>query len=473
MAKAKKYDVAIIGLGSAGLTAASTAAKLGLRVLAVERGRAGGDCLWGGCIPSKTLLASARVAAIARDAKRFGVTTGEVEVDPKAVWRRIHEVQEQIAMTDDNIEHYIEMGVDVREGPARLVGSRAIEVGGERFPARKIIIATGSRPALPGIDGIEAVDPLTTDTLWDLSAPPAEITILGAGPAGVEIAQGLQRIGSKVTLIHRHERILPRHDPALALLLMERLAEDGVRLIGEAEIEQVQQVESGSTMLTGLVAGEERSFETERLLVCCGRLPNFESLDIEGVGIDHGDLGILTDERLRTSAKSVYAVGDVAGRGNTHTAGFDGAMAVRDIAFPGAGRRAAGVPDVVFTDPELATAGLTFAQALERYPRRRVERIERDLAGSDRARTDGDPPGRVVLVSAGGRLVGAQLLAPAAGEAVGGFEAAVKARTKIPKLAERIEAYPTRALEFQRAAGDRSLERAARIRSWLPRIPFR
>jgi len=473
MARAKKYDVAIIGLGSAGLTAASTAAKLGLRVLAVERGRAGGDCLWGGCVPSKTLLASARVAAIARDAARFGVTTGEVEVDPQAVWSRIHEVQEQIAMTDDNIEHYIEMGVDVREGPARLVGARAIEVGGQRFPTRKIIIATGSRPALPAIEGIESVDPLTTDTLWDLPEPPAELTILGAGPSGVELAQGLQRIGAKVTLIHRRDRILPRHDPALALMLMERLAEDGVRLVSNAEIEEVQQVESGSTMLTGLVAGEELSFETDRLLVCCGRQPNFESLDIEGVGIDHGDRGILTDSRSRTSAKSVYAVGDVAGRGNTHTAGFDGAMAVRDIAFPGAGKRAAGVPDVVFSDPELATAGLTFAEALERYPRSRVERIERDLAASDRSRTDGDPPGKIVLVSAGGRLVGTQLLAPGAGEAVGGFEAEVIARTKITKLSGRIEAYPTRAFEFQRAAGDRALERAARIRSWLPRIPSR
>lgn len=473
MARAKRYDVAIIGLGSAGLTAASTAAALGLRVLAVERGRAGGDCLWGGCIPSKTMLASAKVAAVARDAARFGVRTGEVEVDPEAVWKRIGEVQEHIAITDDNLDHYRELGVDIREGPARLSGIRAIEVGGERFRTRRIIIATGSRPRLPAINGIEAADPLTTDTLWELPSPPDEIAILGAGPAGVELAQGLQRLGTRVTLIHRHDRILPDHDAALALLLMERLVDDGVRLIGNAELEEIQQVESGTTMLTGLVEGEERTIETKRLLVCCGRSPNIESLDIEGAGIDHGEVGILTDERSRTSAKTVYAVGDVAGRGNTHTAGFDGAMAIRDIAFPGIGRRAAGVPAVVFTDPELATSGFSFAQALERFPRRRVERIERDLASSDRARTDGDPPGRIVLVSAGGRLVGVQMLAPSAGEAIGGFHREVKARTKVVDLAGRIEAYPTRALEFQRAAGIRATERAARLRSWIPRVPFR
>ena len=376
-------------------------------------------------------------------------------------------------MVDGNLDHYRELGVDVREGPARLSGIRAIEVGSERFRTRRILIATGSRPRLPQIEGIEAADPLTTDTLWELPAPPEEIVILGAGPAGVELAQGLQRLGTKVTLIHRYDRILPRHDPALALVLMERLAEDGVRLVGNAAIEQVQQVETGTTMITGLVDGEERTFETQRLLVCCGRAPNIEALDIEGAGIDHGEAGILTDERSRTSAKTVYAVGDVAGRGNTHTAGFDAAMAIRDIAFPGVGRRAAGVPEVVFTDPEFATAGFSFEQALERFPRRRVERIERDLAGSDRSRTDGDSAGRVVLVSAGGRLVGVQMLAPSSGEAIGGFHREVTERTKIVDLASRIEAYPTRALEFQRAAGVRATERAARLRSWIPRVPFR
>lgn len=460
-------------MGSAGLTAASTAAKLGLKVLAVERGRAGGDCLWAGCVPSKTLIASARVAAVARDAGRFGVKVEGVEVDRDAVWARVSEVRERIALADDNLDHYRELGVDVREGPARLIGARAVEVGGEGYRTRKIIIATGSRPKLPGIEGIAAADPLTTDTVWDLPAPPDEMTILGAGPAGVELAQAFQRLGTKVTLLHRGERILPRHDPVLALLLEERLAADGVEIVAEVEITEAQQVEQGVRMLTGTVAGDERSFESSNLLVCCGRSPNIESLDVEGAGIDHGAEGILTDERSRTSAKRVYAVGDVAGRNHTHTAGYDAAMAVRDIALPGAGRRAAGVPSVLFSDPELATAGLTFADALVRFPRRRVERLERDLSASDRARTDGDPPGRVVLVSAAGRLVGAHLLAPGAGEAVGGIQREVASRTRIDRLGSRIEAYPTRMVEFQRAAGDRAIERAARIRSWIPRAPFR
>ena len=473
MAKAKKYDVAVIGLGSAGLTAVSTAARLGLTVLAVERGSAGGGSLWSGSIPSKTLIASARVAQIARDAERFGVKTGEVEVDGEAVWKRIRDVQQQIAISDANLERYVEKGIDVREGPAQLVGQNGIEVGGERYRARKVLIATGSRPRLPQIEGIEQVDPLTTDTLWELPSLPSDLTILGAGPAGVELAQALQRLGTKVTLLHRHDRILPQHDRALALMLMERLAEEGVTLIGDVAIELAQQVESGTTMLTGLVDGEERSFETPNLLVCCGRLPNIESLDIEGAGIDHGEEGILTDDRSRTSAKPVYAVGDVAGRTDAQTAAHDAAMAIRDVTFPGAGRRAAGVPTVVFTDPELATCGSTFEEALRRFPRSRVERIERDLSTSGRARTDGDHPGAVVLVSAGGRLVGVQMLAPCAGEAIGGLHREVIGRTKVVKLANRLEAYPTRTVEFQRAAAARSADRAARLRSWVPRIPFR
>ena len=472
MARPRRHDVAIIGLGSAGLTAASTAAALGLRVLAVERDRAGGDCLWSGCVPSKTLIASARAAALARDVGRLGVRVGEVEVDRDAVWKRIADVREEIAASDDNLDRYRELGVDIREGPARLAGTRAVEVGGEAYRARRIVIATGSRPRLPDIEGITAADPLTTDTLWDLPAPPAELAILGAGPAGVELAQAFNRIGTKVTLIHRHERILPRHEGSLAEVIEQRIADEGVDVIAGVEVESAQQVEAGVRRLTGRLDGEDWSLESEQLLVCCGRLPNVESLDIEGAGIDHATEGILTDSRSRTSAKRVYAVGDVAGRSFTHTAGHDAAVAIRDLALPGPGRRAAGVPSVVFTDPELATAGLTYEQALERFPRKRVERLERDLAASDRARTDGDPPGRAVVVAAGGRVVGVHILAPGAGEAVGGLQREVVARTRLSAMARRIEAYPTRTIEVQRAIGDRELERARRIRSWIPRNPL-
>jgi pyruvate/2-oxoglutarate dehydrogenase complex dihydrolipoamide dehydrogenase (E3) component len=334
------------------------------------------------------------------------------------------------------------------------------------------VIATGSRPRLPDIAGITAADPLTTDTIWDLPAPPSDLTILGAGPAGVELAQAFARLGIEVCLIHRYERILPRHEPSLAAILEERLASEGVELVGGVDVTEIQQVERGARMLTGRRNGEEWSHEANALLVCCGRSPNLESLDIEGAGIDHASEGILTDDRSRSSAKCVYAVGDVAGRSFTHTAGHDGAMAIRDMALPGAGRRAAGVPSVVFTDPELATAGFTYDQAIERFPRKRIERLERDLANSDRARTDGDPPGRVVVVAAGGRVAGVHVLAPGAGEAVGGLQREVVARTRLSSMARRIEAYPTRTLEVQRAIGDRELERAKRIRSWIPRVPF-
>lgn len=460
--------MAIIGLGSAGLTAAETAARLGLSTVAIERGRLGGDCLWGGCIPSKTLLASARVAATARDAKRFGVDVGEVIVDRDAVWERIRAVQAQIADADDNPARYAQLGVDVREGAAQFVTARELDVGGERIRARHTIIATGSRPRIPDIPGIEDVDPLTTDSIWELPAPPRELVIIGGGAAGVELAQGFSRIATNVTLVHRGERILPLEEPSLADLVARRLAADGVRLVGEATVTEVAVVEGGTRRVMGTAGGGDLMLETDNLLVCCGRVPNHEAIGVRGVGIDVAGDGVLTDERSRTTARNVYAVGDVAGRRHTHTAGYDAAQAVRDIALPGAGKRALGVPWAIFTDPELGHAGLTFEEAHRRFPAKKVERMQRDLEHSDRARTDGDPPGRLVAVSMNGRVVGVHLLAPGASEAIGGIQASVSRRRRFIGLADRIEAYPTRTIELQRLAGERALEFAVKVRNQLP-----
>ncbi|MEI6662743.1 MAG: FAD-dependent oxidoreductase [Actinomycetes bacterium] len=462
------FDVAVIGLGSAGLTAAKAAAQIGLKTVALERARLGGDCLWGGCVPTNTLLASAKVAATVRDAARFGVETGEVRVDGKAVWQRIRAVQEQIAETDDNAEIYEQLGIDLRIGPARMTGSHTIDVGGETIRARKIIIATGSSPRLPEITGLEAADPLTSESIWNLEAPPAEIVILGAGSAGVEFAQGLARIGSRVKLVHRGERILPKEEPSLAALLSERLAGDGVELIANATINEVSVVEAGTTMLSGRVGDRDLLLETPQLLVCCGRKPNVETVGLRAVGIDIGEEGVLTDDRSRTTIRTVYAVGDVAGRSHTHSAGFDAAQAVRDIALPGAGRRSPGVPYAIFTDPELGHAGLTFDEARETFPGKRVERIERDLGDSDRARIDGDPPGQIVAITVAGRLAGVHMLAPGASESLGGIQGSVSRRQRFTGLAEQVEVYPTRTIELQRLAGERALEFAVRIRNQIP-----
>ncbi len=431
------------------------------------------------------MIASARAAAAARRAGQLGISVGEVTVDGDRVWQRVRDVRDEIARSDDNIEHYRELGVDVREGPARLVGAKAVQVGDEVIKTRRIVIATGSRPRLPDIEGLAASDPLTTDTLWDLAELPKEILILGAGHSGVETAQALAQLGTKVTLVHRNSRILPSEDPILAELVEEQLRENGVEIVPRAIATEATLVEQGTRRLTVEIEPEddadlddpdsvqERSFESANLLVCCGRAPNLEALDIEGAGIDHGDEGILTDFRSRTSAKQVYAVGDVAGRGHTHTAGYDGAQAIRDIALPGPGRRAAGVPWCLFTEPELGHAGLTFEEALKRWPRKRVQRYERDILLSDRGRTDDDLPGRAVVVTVSGRVAGVHLLARGAGEAIGGFQREVTERTRLRDLATRIEAYPTRAIEVQRIAGDDATDFARRVRAWIPRIPGR
>jgi pyruvate/2-oxoglutarate dehydrogenase complex dihydrolipoamide dehydrogenase (E3) component len=463
----EQFDLVIVGMGSGGIVAAEFAATIGLRTAVIERGRFGGDCLWTGCVPSKALIAAARAVHTMRHADALGLPAVTPDVDLGAVLQRIRAVQADIAATDDDPARFEAMGITVVAGTARLIGPNEITVDNERvIEARTILLCTGSRPAVPAIPGLEQARFLTSDTLWD-AEPPRSIVLIGSGPVVVELAQALARLGVAVTLCCGEASILPRDEPDLAAMLAGVLERDGVRLHIGAEVTSVERNADGVTV-NFLVSGEPSRAAAEAVFIGVGRVPSVDKLDLDAAGIDMGPEGIVVDDRGRTSVRSVYVAGDLAGRHLfTHSAGHEAVRAVRDAFFPGAGKVPSLVPWCTFTDPELAHAGLTVAEAEERHGAD-VDVWRLDLAHNDRARTDGATNGAIVIVTAKAKVVGAHILAPAAGEMIHELALAIQQGLTISDLAGLVHVYPTLATGVGQLAAEAAYEKAQKLR-WLVR----
>ena len=437
---ATRYDLIIVGMGSAGMTAAEFAATLPIRTCAIERDRVGGDCLWTGCVPSKALLASAKAAHTMRHADRYGLTAVDPMVDRARVWERVRAVQAQLAATTDAPGHFTAKGIELRFGDAVLTSPTTLTVRGEELEARHVLLCTGGRPAVPPIPGLEAAGYLTSETLFELTDPPASIVVIGGGPIAVELAQAFARLGMAVTVVQDLPGILPREDPELVALLTSRLREEGVDLQLGARAERVEVDPDG----TRVVHAGGRPFRAEAILVATGRAPNVDGLGLDALGVEVGAEGIAVDDGQRTSARSVWAAGDVAGAPRfTHAAGFEAARAVRNMVFPGTADDDVLVPWATFTDPELAHAGLTEAEAVERF---------------------GAGDGQIVIVTHKGRIVGAHALAPSAGELIHELALAIRDRRKLTDLATLVHVYPTIALGIQQLAAQASYAAAQRFR---------
>jgi pyruvate/2-oxoglutarate dehydrogenase complex dihydrolipoamide dehydrogenase (E3) component len=460
-----RYDLVIVGMGSGGMVASEFAAGLGLKVAVAERGRVGGDCLWTGCVPSKALLASAKVAHHMRTADRFGLDPVEPKVDRARVWARIRSVQDEIAATDDDPARFQETGIDLVRGNARLTGKHTVLVGDRELQTRYVLLCTGSRPAEPPIPGLADAGYVTSETLFDLAEPPGSFVNIGGGPISVEMVQGFTRLGITATLLQKGARILPRDEPALVDRLVHLLRGEGADLRFDVTTERVT-VENGRKVVYGTEAGVPRRWEADELLVAVGRAPNHDQLGLEELGIETGPRGVVVDERGRTSIDTVYAAGDLAGRHLfTHSAAYEGVRAVRDMFFPGKGRVTASVPWCTFTDPELAHAGLTEAEARARHGGD-VEVWQHDLAHNDRARADGAADGAVMIVTHKKAIVGAHVLAPAAGEMIHEFALAIEEGVKVGDLAQFMHVYPTISTSVGQLAGQAAFEKAERLR-WL------
>jgi pyruvate/2-oxoglutarate dehydrogenase complex dihydrolipoamide dehydrogenase (E3) component len=465
----RAFDLVIVGMGSGGLTAAEFAARtLGLRVAAVERARLGGDCLWTGCVPSKSLIASARVAHAMRTAERFGLPAADPQIDSAAVWRRIRSVQDEIARSDDDPDRFREMGVELVFAPARVTGPHTVEAGGRVLDTRFILVITGSRPAVPPIEGLPEAGFITSESMFELERAPRSLAIVGGGPTAAEMAQAFRRIGREVTVLEQAGRLLARDEPELVELLTATLRDEGVDVRTGVQVERVT-VEDGLKVLQGSEDGLPARWSAEEILVAAGRTPAVDGLGLEEVGVELRPQGVVVDRRLRTSVRSIYAAGDVAGRLLfTHSAAYESVIAVRNMFFPGSQRATELVPWCTFTEPELAHAGLTAGEARERHGERRVRVHRIDLSRSDRARADAATRGRLVLVTARGRLVGAHVLSPAAGEMIHELALAIRERLKLDRLANLIHVYPTFSISTAQIAAEAAYERARRF-GWLAR----
>ncbi|MFP5318121.1 MAG: dihydrolipoyl dehydrogenase family protein [Acidimicrobiia bacterium] len=471
-----RYDLVIVGMGSGGMIGAEFAATIGLRVAVVERSRVGGDCLWTGCVPSKALLASAKAAHTMRVADHYGLPSVQPEIDTSLVWKRIRAIQQEIAATDDNPERFEAMGVEVLIGTARVTGPNTVLVsnctgnggGTEReLETRVVLLCTGSRPAVPPIDGLREAGFLTSETLFEIERAPRSIVMIGGGPIAIEMAQAFVRLGIRTTVLQKGPGILPRDEPSLVEVLTRRLRDEGVDLRLNVTTERVS-VSGGRKIVHGSENGEPARWEAEELLVAVGRRPNVEGLGLDEVGVKVGKRGVEIDERMRTSVPSIYASGDVAGRYLfTHSAGYEAVRAVRDAFFPGKGKVTDFVPWCTFTDPELAHAGLTVAEAEQKHGDD-VEVYRLDLSHSDRARADNAADGAIVLVTNKGRLVGSHILAPSAGEMIHELALAINEGMKLAEVASLIHVYPTLSTSIGQLAAEAAFEGAKRLR-WLVR----
>jgi pyruvate/2-oxoglutarate dehydrogenase complex dihydrolipoamide dehydrogenase (E3) component len=469
-----RYDLVIIGMGSGGMVAAEFAATIGLRVAVVERGRVGGDCLWTGCVPSKALLASAKAAHTMRVADSYGLPSIAPEIDTSLVWKRIRAIQQEIASADDNPERFEAEGVEIVRGAARIVGPNTVRVLGEgatgedrALETRFILVCTGSRPVVPPIEGLKEAGFLTSETLWDLDRAPDSMVMIGAGPIATEMSQAFARLGIGTTVLQKGPRILPRDEPDLVDILVEKLRSEGVDLHFNVETERVT-VSGKRKIVFGSENGVPSRWEGEELLVATGRRPNVEGLGLEEVGVKVGRTGVEVDERMRTAVPSIYAAGDVAGRFLfTHSAGYEGVRAVRDAFYPGKGKVTDFVPWCTFTDPELAHAGMTVAEAEKKHGDD-IEVYRLDLSHSDRARADNATEGAIVVVTAKGKVVGAHILAPAAGEMIHELALAINEGLKLSEVASLIHVYPTISTGIGQLAAEAAFEGAKRFR-WLVR----
>jgi pyruvate/2-oxoglutarate dehydrogenase complex dihydrolipoamide dehydrogenase (E3) component len=430
------WDLLVLGGGTAGLVGAKTAAGFGARVLLVERARTGGDCLWTGCVPSKSLLAAAGAAAGARAAGRLGVDVEGVTVDFARVMAHVRAAIDTIAPTDSPTALEA-AGVHVLAGTARLTGPDTADVDGRPVRFRQALLATGAEPAVPPIPGLDPAAVLTSENVWDLEALPGRLAVLGGGPIGCELAQAFARLGAEVTLVEGADRLLGKEAPDAASLVTRALRADGVRVLTGQPVTEVAHSDRGGELL--LADGSPVAFD--QLLVAVGRRPRTAELGCAAAGVDLADDGtVVVDAHLRSSNPRIWAAGDLSGHPQfTHTAGVHGSLAASNAVLGLRRRVDPTVPRVTFTAPEVAAVGVGSA-----HPPRgcSVHRVEH--AHVDRAVAEGETAGFTDLVLDGrGRLVGATVVGPRAGESLAELALAVRQGMPASTLAGTTHAYPT------------------------------
>jgi pyruvate/2-oxoglutarate dehydrogenase complex dihydrolipoamide dehydrogenase (E3) component len=454
-----RYDVVVLGGGTAGLVTASGCARLGRKVALIEREKLGGDCLWTGCVPTKALVASAKLAHQMRHADVYGLERAEPRITPKSVMDAMREARRDISRHDDP-QKFRDLGIDVIEGNARLVSRSEVEVDGRRMTARDIVIATGSRTSVPPIPGLTKY--LDHASFLEQDEFPSQLLILGGGYIGIEFAQLFARFGARVTVVEMMDDIIAKEDHEVIARVRQTLEREGIEILTGWAVKSVGE----KTVRIENQRGESREIAAETIFVASGRRGNTENLGLEAAGVKVERSYVVVDKFLQTNVPRIWACGDVhGGMQFTHVAAYEAVKLVRNMLFPGKAAVDYGdVPWALYTDPEVAHLGMTESEARETHGDAvRIYRV--DLHDVDRAVVDRTPSGLIKIVcDAKGKILGAHVVAAHASTLIEEVVLARRKGMKIGDLAQRISPYPSLADGIQKAA---SLYYQDVAKSWL------
>ncbi len=441
MADLIEVDICVIGAGSGGLSVAAGASQMGASTVLIEKGAMGGDCLNYGCVPSKALLAAGHAAQTVREAKGFGVIAAAPEISGPAIYQHIHDTIAAIA-PHDSVERFEGLGVRVIQGEGRFTGPNEVTVGDQTIRARRYVVATGSRPFVPPIEGLDLVPYDTNETIFKGPDLPDKLIVIGGGPIGIELAQAHCQLGVNVSVIEM-QKILPADDPDLVEVVARKLAKEGVAIHQGAGVTRVEKTANGVAVLYRQDNVEHR-IEGSHILVAAGRRANVAGLGLEQAGIEYSPQGIKVDNRLRTTNRKIFAIGDVVGGLQfTHVAGYQAGIVIRNALFrlPAKAKTGA-VPWVTYTAPELAQVGLNEEQAKKCHGDVRVLRAS--FEDNDRARAERRTEGLIkVITTPKGRILGAGIVGPGAGELIAPWVLALSKKMKIGDIASMIAPYPS------------------------------
>lgn len=436
------WDLIVVGGGTAGIVAAKTAAGLGARVLLIERHKTGGDCLWTGCVPSKSILAVAHIAAVAKLGRHMGITIPNATINFPAVMNYVKSAIAEIA-PQDSPEVLGSAGITVIHGNAFFTSLNSISIDGVAHQFVKALIATGAAPTIPAIPGLRESNYLTSENVWELEELPTKLVIVGAGSIGCELGQAFNRLGSEVTLIDSAGRILPREDESASRFLTNQLTSEGIKILTSAKVQRIETDALGQGhILFDIPNIEGENIAFDRILIAIGRSPRTTGLGLDNAGVEISKQGfVVTSKSLRTTNRNIWAAGDITGHPQfTHVAGIHASTAASNAVL-GLSRKAetSTIPRVTFTDPEVAAVGLS---TTENNPKFRI--LERPNSEVDRAITESRQNGTTkIVVDSKGRIVGGMTVGPRAGEILAEITLAMRLGLKTRDLASTIHPYPT------------------------------
>ena len=461
-------DICIIGAGSGGLSVAAGAAQMGAKVILFEKGAMGGDCLNTGCVPSKALLAAGKIAHYGKGHSEMGIT-GQSEVDFAKVKAHVADVIAGIAPHDSK-ERFESLGVTVLPEEAHFSSDRLVTSDSYDVTARYFVISTGSHAFVPPIPGLSDVPYFTNETIFESAEKPQHLAIIGGGPIGMEMAQAHHRLGCDVTVIEAFG-VMGRDDADLRDKLVDHLETEGITIIQHCGVSKVTKGENEVKLLLD----DGRTIAASDILVAVGRRPNLANLNLEKADIKTAPNGIITDARLRTNKKHIFAIGDVAGRQQfTHIAGYHASVIIRNMLFKLPAKISdKAVPWVTYTDPELAHVGLTHADAIKAHGASSIKVLDWSLSENDRARAERRTEGQLrVITTKNGKIIGASILAPQAGEMISSWALAISSGLKINAMASFIAPYPTYGEASKRIAGSYYTEKlfSARTKAIVKRL---